>query len=264
MKLHSTNWIETIFQNRNKQYGAYQLRKLYDSNTNKGLIIANAIVIICLLLLFYKYNNNNNEIQTEDNSSSLISENSFEKINVSEQKETNLPQIETNSLFSDISFQFLNIEIVKEVKPKPLPKFDVKDGVLKYSYDPDTKEIFIPQKAAGFKGGWTEFNKQVTQNISFKNLSGDKYHYDNGDDEINGEINTMVFISCVITATGKMDSVEIFKGASDPKFNDRIIEAFKKTEGWIAANHKGKNVNERLIIPYHFNYMQPRIKFYNP
>jgi len=53
LDIFKKEWLEVVFQGRNKEYGAYELRKLAPKATNRGLVVVIGIVVIASLLSVY-------------------------------------------------------------------------------------------------------------------------------------------------------------------------------------------------------------------
>jgi periplasmic protein TonB len=51
-KILSADLLDILFENRNKEYGAYQLRKTYNSRIRKSLMITGSLALIALLSSF--------------------------------------------------------------------------------------------------------------------------------------------------------------------------------------------------------------------
>lgn len=53
LDIFKKEWLDVVFQGRNKEYGAYELRKLAPKATNVGLLaVVIAVVLLSLLKLF--------------------------------------------------------------------------------------------------------------------------------------------------------------------------------------------------------------------
>lgn len=223
------------------------------------------ISFFCTLIITYKLSFSNFQDSNEHTQNAFFFQNNLDKIaNNQLNKVSKEPEdLKIVAVESDIDLNFMNVKVVKKIiEPKIEPIIaDITEGVMKFATDPKTGKRFIPHQNASFKGGMDSFYVSITKQIKFKSELGlPNYRYENGDDEINYEINTVVFIECVVTATGKLDSVKLFKGASDPKFNERVLEAFRNSDSWQSALHEGRKINQKMIIPFHFDYKQPLIK----
>ena len=60
---------DLIFQNRNRDYGAYQLRKQYPNHLNQSLLISSSITVFLFLICYYL----NKAVPTTTNTSDEIS-----------------------------------------------------------------------------------------------------------------------------------------------------------------------------------------------
>ncbi len=53
LDIFKKEWLDVVFQGRNKEYGAYELRKLAPKATNRGLLVVIGIVVIASFLSVY-------------------------------------------------------------------------------------------------------------------------------------------------------------------------------------------------------------------
>ena len=56
---HPGNLDEIVFEHRNKEYGAYELRKVYTGHLLTGFIIAMAAFLFICFYLFHHYQHRN-------------------------------------------------------------------------------------------------------------------------------------------------------------------------------------------------------------
>src|SRR5215217_8288687 len=47
--LFKRDWLDVVFANKNKSYGAYELRQTSDANTTKSLLIASSLFVLLFL-----------------------------------------------------------------------------------------------------------------------------------------------------------------------------------------------------------------------
>jgi periplasmic protein TonB len=243
----SDKWLELVFIDRNKDYGAFQLRKESNENQIYGLVISNLIVII--LLTVYQISVPKVDL-TQNDEKPIVFKNNKEKIEDHQRKKVQKQQEELKIVELETDFA-LQPEKVIEKKTETIIS-NISDGVMKYAIDAKTGKRFTPEKFASFSGGMDSFYVSIQKQIKV-----------DSENEIDFEINTIVYIECVVTTTGKLDSVSLFKGSPDPKFNDRILAAFKNSDLWKPAMNKGVAVRQRMIIPFHFDYKQSFLKYIN-
>ncbi len=265
--ISNNNWTKMIFENRNQSYGAYELRLSFVGFQSKALIISVIFFIFLMIVLF--------------GLQQIVLDQAIEKVFVLpkamlKDKNKPQPQLEKQQIEAQQEQQTISVElplVANWVIHEDKDFYDyvvekhagrvLEEGVLKYAIDPKTGKDFVPEKAGSYKGGYDKLYEHILNHITFKANPNEVNPHDDGSDEIDYEINTMIWIQCDLNADGTLANVSIFKGATDPKFNDRVLEAVKSSPDWIAAQHKGKKIKQTMIIPFHFNYMQPQFKYYN-
>ncbi|TAF73546.1 MAG: energy transducer TonB [Bacteroidetes bacterium] len=266
--LTHTIWLNLIFENRNKQYGAYELRTNWHAAQSKGLIISIVFftVFICVMYFFQHI-----KFAETISKTFVLPKAIREKYNIKDKTEepiplkmieVELPLIQNWKLYSDKDFEKKQRQDAQNFEEKHAGRV-LEEGVMKFATDPKTGKDFVPEKIGTYKGGYGKLYTHILNKIKFNADPNELHPHDDGSDEIDFEVNTMVWVQCELNKDGKLENAIIFKGASDPKFNDRVVEAIKSSADWLPAEHKGKKIKQTLIIPFHFYYMQPQFKYYN-
>lgn len=256
-------WNKLVFESKNQSYGAFDLRKNFNNSQLTGLKYATIGFTLFILVVFFYISLKHKKSEHEQFAMISVKkvEEKYSKIKI--EKKQYIKSIEID-LIEGYNFKIIpDLAWGKPETPTESPSQILTNAMLHFSLDPKTGKQIIPEKIASFPGGYGAIYSKILKSVKFKQTtSPKKYHYENGDDEIDYEINTMVFIKCEINENGKIDAVSLFKVASDPKFNMRILEAFQALPNWIPAINKGKKIRQTAIIPFHFHYKQPLIKYY--
>ena len=61
-----------------------------------------------------------------------------------------------------------------------------------------------------------------------------------------------VFVSFIVTETGKITDVQIVKGLNEP-CNKEALRMVENMPAWIPAEQMGRNVSTKMILPIRFN-----------
>lgn len=265
--LTNKNWLNLIFENRNKQYGAYELRSSFFTTQSKGLVLSIVLFTTFITIIyFFQYIKISGKIAT----TFVLPKAIREKYNIKDKREeaiplkmieVELPLIQNWKLYSDKDFENKLMQDAQNYEEKHAGRV-LEEGVMRFAVDPKTGKDFVPEKTGTYKGGYGKLYTHILNEIKFKADPNELHPHDDGSDEIDFEVNTMVWVQCELNTDGKLENATIFKGASDPKFNDRVLEAIKSSADWLPAQHKGKKIKQTLIIPFHFYYMQPQFKYY--
>ncbi len=259
--LHS-NLLDIIFENRNKDYGAYILRRDYNSRLLKSLLamLATTIVLAIWISLHrvkpvfnagatnffsdtlvvssakpYKPNAGKAKIQstTKNNPPVLV------KNIVADKKISDELVITTNSTGDAIGVVPVetageNINAGTVTEPKQIEV--IKTSVNKM--EPRATADVMPQ----YPGGIKELIKYLK-----KNLVAPK------DIEEGEEID--VKIRFVVSYDGSLASFNITQSGGDV-FDNEVIRVIKKMPKWIPGKTQGENVSVYYVIPVKFNSAQ--------
>lgn len=262
--LTNKKWINMVFENRNQHYGAFDLRTSSAGFQSKALATAVCFfsILMCALYLVQHMQTSHSKEDVFQLPASLLKEKELDKAKhlnkeqmIEKSIEVELPSVANWKIYADEEYD----KVVREKNAET--KLD--EGIMMFAVDLKTGKNFVPEKAGTYKGGYDKLYTHILNQIKFEPDPETVYPHDDGSDEIDYEINTMIWIQCELNEDGALANATIFKGASDPKFNDRVLEAVKSSPDWIAAQHNGKKIKQTMIIPFHFNYMQPQIKYYN-
>jgi len=260
--IFSESWINIIFQNRNQEYGAYQLRRrsaryvivaALASCAFFSLALATPVIIRVLGLEKFAEKKVKVVEVTELLAPPPINPN-----------EPPPPPVEPPPPLKT-TIKFTPPEIVKDEEvteeDEPPSQEELKEveagavtqegdtGGVDYSLlevtgndvvgDPDADKIFqIVEQQPEFPGGEKELMKY---------LSSIKYPEIARENDIEGS----VYIRFVIERDGRVSNVEVAKG-SDKILNEAALEHVRKMPSWKPGKQNGKEVRVQYIVPIKF------------
>jgi len=250
---------DLLFESRNKEYGAYQLRKKYNSVLIVGIILATFIVSLAVVLPF---------IFTPHSNHVLSGGISYVQVQMQNLKpppdEIIVPPAPPPPEASKIQ------EIVKYVPPVvvdtvlPLePSLVTTDQILAQSENDQivsgsngtgedllsgqegiaTDEPFIMVEVMpSFKGG--DINK-------FRDWVGKRTNYPQAayDNKIRGK----VFLTFIVEKDGSVSNVTVVKGVS-PLLDSVAVKAISESPKWNPGLQRGQPVRVRFQIPLNFMF----------
>jgi periplasmic protein TonB len=253
--------LDILFENRNKLYGAYTLRKSYPGRIKASILIMLGVVIA--FLLFASLSKTNKETISVINFDDPIMGNTAKDKKVGQPKK--IPT-EKKAIFKSQKFVSA-IEIVKDSADK-LPDnldhaiisnvtiTDGLDGTNIVGEENDgqknetlnvVKEVVLPDPAIpvenpevqpSFPGGMN-----ALRNFLQKNLTNPR-------DLEEGE-QVSVQIKFVVGFDGKLQRFETVKDGGE-EFNSEVMRVLKKMPQWIAGKTNGRNVAVYYTIPVKF------------
>ncbi len=269
-KILSADILDIIFDGKNKQYGAYDLRKTYNKRLTKALLITAAIALLLFLGSVF---------------ATFISKGKKEVLDVVDtqmaeiKKETPVapppppppppkapPPPEINQV------KFTPPKIVKDEEVKPEEKIEeIKEdqAISTKTVETENKEqvvaapveekgtqmVEVPKKEddegkvftkveveAGFPGGDAAWRNYLQKNLNTEVPA------DNGA----GEGNYTVIVKFVVSKDGSVSEVSC---ENDPGFGicQEAMRVIKKTKNWTPAIQNGRNVNAYRRQPITFS-----------
>ncbi|WMJ74559.1 TonB family protein [Cytophagaceae bacterium ABcell3] len=271
-QLTNKSMDDIVFEDRNKSYGAYVLRKLYDKNVLTGL----AISVTAFTVLFV----------------AILSKNFIDKEQVKEDKvvEVTMDMVDLPDVMPEITpppppppppppaaKKAPDIKSVKFVPPKVVPDDMVEEEEVPPTID-EMEDAAISDKTldgdsidvnpiehtdgveggviggeesddmeapvsfdASYPGGKEAFGKCIQQKIQYTSLA------------IRNEIEGVVYVSFTITPEGKLANIHVKKGLPGYGLDEEAIKAVEECGfGWQPAMQNGRRIARSMIIPVKF------------
>ncbi len=257
-----SNLLDIIFENRNKDYGAYLLRKNYNKRLTTAVFITLSIVIVLTFFLTIIFKP---DLQKETRIIKVympleLSKYKQDFINISKKikkvmpgiklhtsvnappvitagKNINKPiaadkiELPSNSITSGgISFQGdvsgSNIESLNKLPP---PVIIEKDKLI-----PVESPEIMPQYPGGIKALLAFLKNNI-----------------HAPEELNDDEVVTVKIKFVINYDGKIESFQVLQSGGEI-FDNEVIRVLKKMPLWIPGKSKGENVSVYYYLPVKF------------
>jgi protein TonB len=255
-------WLDfddLLFQSRNKDYGAYQLRKKYNSVVIAGIILASLVVSLAVILPFVLRPRSDNV---------LMGNRSFIQVNM---ENLEPPKEEIYIPPSPPPPQAVHVEeIVKYVPPvvvdsvPPLEKSQLStddylnqttneklayngtgtsDNLMAGQDGTETDEpFFLVEVMPSFKGGGLDkFREWVKNRTNYPLAAIDK------------KIRGTVYLTFIVEKDGSVSNVTIVKGV-DPLLDNEAMKTISESPKWVPGLQRGEPVRVRYSIPMSFNF----------
>jgi periplasmic protein TonB len=239
-----TSLDEIVFENRNKEYGAYKLRATYVKNVLIGLLFT-FVITACFCSYFVYYN----FVAVEDYSFSpemlkfadykideeLLKATELEPLK-DKIKEIPQPKIDSKPMEVSTSTQIVNTVKLKD-EIKIIDSVAIKDSIEKVKQAEIEKTIIdtLPK----FAGKTDAFRNYLVTQIPYPDTS---------------YIRTMkgkLMISFIINQNGETENITLDNFA-DTRWGKLIVLAVKASPRWQPAYRKGKPVKMQYTIPVFF------------
>ena len=269
--LIDNNWTDLVFEGKNKEYGAYVLRRDTGKRNVKALIwlmigIALIFGIAYANLAIQNAMKQNAAIETDVELSKLAQKKEA-KVERKEPIKVEVEQKVVEKVKSSVKFTAPEIKKDDEVKPEDEIKsqddlsktntaigtFDVKGNdeaegeVLKAKEvvvdekpkEEETKVFDVVEQMPSFPGGDAELMKFLSTHIKYPVVA-----------EENG-IQGRVIATFVVERDGSISDVKVIKSV-DPSLDKEAIRVLKSMPKWIPGKQNGSAVRVKYTVPVTF------------
>lgn len=252
INLFSREWCEMVFEGKNKDYGAYVLRKDADKRHKRSFIFV--VIGFSLATALPTFINKALQEGKEQN----VEVTNLSKINIEKIKPQELPKEQKQE---EVKAQ------IKFVPPVIKPDDEVKEGEEMMSQDMLTaapldenvgqeivatpietvKEIAQEEEPVfqaveqmpTFPGGTEEMMKYLSKNTQYPQTAAE-----------NG-IQGTVFVQFVVDKHGKITDVKVIRGV-DPELDKEAVRVAKSMPSWLPGKQNGEAVRVAFTMPVKF------------
>lgn len=269
--LISSDWVDLVFEGRNKAYGAYRLRK----STTKRNILAMVAVVILLIVAFIILTVKNfvDEQRAKVAMTQVTELTNYDqpkkKAEVKQKKVEVEPERVVERVKSSIKFTAPVIKKDEEVKPDEELKtqdelmstktaigtFDVKGNddangeILKAKdviaepeppkHEEENKVFDIVEQQPLFPGGPTALMKYLSENTKYPVVA-----QENG-------VQGRVTVQFVVEKDGSISDVHVLRGV-DPSLDKEAVRVVKSMPRWTPGKQNGITVRVNYRVPVLF------------
>ena len=268
--LIDNSWVDLVFEGKNQNYGAYQLRKSTGSRNVKAMLIMLAIGIAIAAFVAIKgvvENAMKKDVAIEaDVELAKLAEKKEAK--VEKKEEPKIEKVEVEKVKSSVKFVPPVIKKDSEVKPEEELKsqeelnktntaigaFDVKGNdeaageVLKAKEviaqpeppkEEETKVFDVVEQMPSFPGGPSALMQFLSSNIKYPVVA-----------EENG-VQGRVVCTFVVEKDGSITDVRVIKSV-DPSLDKEAMRVVKSMPRWIPGKQNGSAVRVKYTVPVTF------------
>jgi len=262
-KVLNASLLDIIFDGRNKEYGAYELRKTY----NKRLIEALIVVAVMILLVWTVALQSNQEISGVNKQVLVIKDVQLEEIKAEEKKmepppppppsRTEPPKVEMTR-FTPPQIVKDN-EVKEEDKPPEQEKLqDTRIGTVNQEGVKDEGIVSTAPSSDGGKGIIEAPKAKVAEDYektflkveieseypggaaAWKRYLNKNFHYP--EEGLNNEIQGIVTVSFIVDKEGNVSEVVAISGPEEGGLREEAVRVIRHSGAWIPAVQNGRNV----------------------
>jgi len=262
--LTSLEWRELIFQGKNKEYGAYQMRGESDKRHNRAMLIVAVVAVVGFSLprLIQMVTPKQRDINIEVNEFTKLKPAKVENQEKKVEKIAPPPELKSsikftapvikkdeevkdeNLLKSQEDLNKTNTAIsIADVKGKDNGKIDIADIKAEVTQD-DTEKVWdVIEQMPQFPGGDGELMKFLSGSIKYPVIA-----QENG-------IEGKVIIGFIVSKNGVISDVQVLRSL-DPSCDKEAVRVVKLLPRWIPGKQNGVNVNVKYTLPVAFKLQQ--------
>ncbi|MDR3025655.1 TonB family protein [Chryseobacterium sp.] len=264
---------EIVFENRNKEYGAYDLRHQYPRLLTKSFIIGTALFLLAALSPFiYLTIKNLTAPPKQEVKADLVD--IIEEDPIIEQPKEEEPPPPPPPKEEE------KIEVIQNVVPEPVkaPKIETppppiskqletttglqnQEGVKAPAYTPPPPPPSTGTKASTVEvkaNNPNEIYKDVDQSAEYPGGMGAlrKFLGDNFDTSLmeGGEGTLKAKLKFVVEKDGTVSAVTIEEKSPNGDFNNEAVRVVKKLKKWTPAKRNGESVRSYYSVPFTMNF----------
>ena len=260
--LSSKEWRDLVFEGRNQEYGAYDLRKNSDKRHNKSMILV-IIALALIIVVGLTFNTVSNFIFQEDIKDeanqelvnvNMAAEEEEEEEEEQERVEMEQPEALPEEILNTIKVTELAIVEDSEVTPEDeiksqdeLKETQTAFGQTNFDQGTDDRnvvrehkeEIIVEEKKPQFPGGDAELMKFLRDNIVYPAMAQEN------------NVQGKVIVQFVVTKTGDIGEVKVVKSV-DRDLDNEAVRLVKKLPKFIPGRMNGQAVNVWYTLPVQF------------
>lgn len=257
--LFKRSWTDVIFLGKNQEYGAYQLRKEYNKNINRALLIAVVVfsslisipVIITLL--------NAGKQEEEENVTVNLELLPPPPVDPNTPPPPPPPKIEVPKLAAAVKFLPPKVEDDEKVQEDPPTVDDMKDKVISTEnvkgeegidnmieepapavIEEVKEEVFlVVEEMPEFAGGTVAMQKFIASNIRYPRIASQQ------------GTEGRVIVTFVINGQGEVTNAEVVKGIGGG-CDEEAIRVIKLLPKWKPGKQNGRPVSVKFTVPIKF------------
>jgi protein TonB len=243
-----TGFDEIIFENRNREYGAYVLRKSYKSTTSFSILAATVIITLVLILLLL-----DSKPTTASDHTGILVIAQMDNYIPEPLKQTEIkPPAElikaTQNVVPEVVTDTAEVtEFIPTTEEviQATTDGDVNDTVIVYTDVPsdvipvETKPFIHVEEMPEFPGGASALLEYIAKNTRYPDIALENY------------IQGRVFLKFVVNTDGSVGVIEIMKGV-DPQLDKEAIRVIGTLPKFRPGKQNGVPVPVWYAVPVLF------------
>lgn len=247
---------EIVFENRNKEYGAYRLRRKYNKYLSIGVIIGIIVTSGAIIGPYINAKALENQKKREERQVELQMENLDQPENLVEppppppppppeetvQQARYVAPVVVDSVKPEEASRFMTADEARiEVRNEDVSVVELVEEVQEEVKEEEAPiEVFVVvEEMPSFPGGEKALLEFINSNIQYPEIAKEN------------NIQGRVILRFCVTYKGTVDQVTVIKGV-DPSLDNEAVRVIKLLPTWKPGKQGGKPVNVWYSVPVTF------------
>ena len=251
-KIKAPAFDDIVFEDRNKEYGAYKLRKKYNRTMLVALLIGIVIISTAIITPYINAKAVGNRKAKEEKQVTIKLENIDTPENVAPpppppppppadvvQQAKYTPPVVVDSIKPEEASQLMTADQAQvEVKNEVVEEVqEVKEEVKEA--EPEPEPFVVVEEMPMYPGGQDELMKYVYANTVYPEVAKEN------------NIQGTVIVKFCVTSKGGVNQISIFKGV-DPELDKEVMRVVSTLPAFKPGKQGGVPVNVWFILPIKF------------
>ncbi|MEI6851514.1 MAG: energy transducer TonB [Bacteroidota bacterium] len=248
---NAKNLDEIVFRNRNKEYGAYDLRKKYSKFVTRSLVISIAVLLFGVLIPFFIFKQSYSANQDQQVAVDMMDMNKPKQeaappppppppeATVEQKAKFTAPVVVSDTnVTTDINQDDLNKTVNTNINTEEVVvEDDNSNQVIEEVVE--TPIFTVVEEMPSFPGGDEARIKFLTENIKYPQMAKES------------GIQGTVYVTFVINEKGKVADVKVLRGIGGG-CDEEAIRVVNIMPPWNAGKQSGKAVRVQFNMPIKF------------
>ncbi|MDR2847768.1 MAG: TonB family protein [Bacteroidales bacterium] len=267
INLYSHDWCDVVFLDKNKEYGAYDLRKQSGKRHLIAFVLVLAVIILALVLptiiesVMPARTEHMTEVTTLADIKMEAPEEKQEQIHddtppppplkstikftipvIKEDEKVNEEdEVKTQEQLdeSGLTISTQDMQGTDEENGLDIAELEKHEEIVETPSSEDAPYSFVEQKPE-FPGGEAAFRTYLGENVKYPSIAAE-----------NGVKGT-VYVEFVVSPDGKLSRVKVVRGF-DKSCEDEAVRVIKLMPSWKPGKQNGKAVYVRFTVPIKFD-----------
>ena len=262
-KILGADILDILFEGRNKEYGAYELRKTYNGRLGRAMAVMGSVVLLAFLSGFVGKHKTVKGLQPEVRDIELVD--ATKHVDPPPPVIPPKPQIQPARTIPFTAPKIVPNDQVKEAPPEQKTLDSVRIGTVKSDGTGDVDIVAPPVNDAGkgvteapkkqdddegpvinvqiestYPGGIEAWRRFLTKNLKYP------------EDAANNGVGGQILVRFIVDKDGNVSDVEVVSGPDRGGLREEAIRVIRKSGKWIPGVQNGRSVKSYKLQPVTF------------